>query len=224
MPTINLPNNNVNPPVANNTPPVVQPPVKPADPWGAPPMGGNDWGWGQNNPIGQTPSSQEKKLTPNERVEMIEKLYEEVLGRKADTRDINYYKYSTLGTNEIREQLISGKEHKQLIIDGKEYKKMKDRAIAAEARVRMLENQIKDQVAEFQQLTNLLSEKNKHIKALREQKTSIYNLNNQQVNNDPQTLSNDINGSVYNAPKSEAKKTDRDDKVGIVDIIKSLIP
>ncbi len=232
MPTINLPNNSTPPvqaPVVNNNQPMNPAPQRPADPWATPIGGTNDWGWGGNNNTNAAQPT-EKKLSPNERVEMIEKLYEEVLSRKADTRDINYYKYSTLGESEIRSQLISGKEHKQLIIDGKEYKKMKDRAVSAEARVRMLENQIKDQVSEFQQLTNLLSEKNRHIKTLREQTTGTYNFQTRPVQSQPhiaqqnKELSNDINGSVFYTPEATDKKKDRDEKVGFMDLIKSLIP
>src|SRR5690606_3417652 len=52
------------------------------DPWG----GGGNWGdpWGNSGG-----NSQKKKLTPQERTEMVEKVYQTVLGRKADTRDIN---------------------------------------------------------------------------------------------------------------------------------------
>lgn len=99
---------------------------------------------------------------------MIEAVFQEVLLRKPDTRDINYYKYSTLSEEEIRKQLISGNEHKRLIEDGRDYKKVKDRAVQSETRVKMLEGQIKDQVEEFKELTILLKEKNAHIQKLRQ--------------------------------------------------------
>jgi len=128
--------------------------------------------WGQNIP-GNQPSI--KRLTPQERLEMIEKVYMEVLDRRPDTRDINYYKYSTLSEDEIRKQLLSGKEHKQLIAEGRDYKKTKDRAIQGETRVRMLESQIKDQIEEFKQLSNILIEKNRYITQIREQLNNRYN-------------------------------------------------
>lgn len=132
----------------------------------------DDWG-GSFGPPTSTPAS--AKLTPQERVEIIEKLYQEVLGRKPDTRDINYYKYSTLGEEEIRKQLITGKEHKALLEDGRDYKNMKERANQSETRVKILESQIRDQVDEFAQLTRLLNEKNLYIKQLREEKNNPYN-------------------------------------------------
>lgn len=145
------------PPQDNSAPPVD--PWGSVDPWGVPPQ-----------------SSSADTLTPQQRVEMIERVYEETLSRKPDTRDINYYKYSTLGEEEIRKQLITGKEHKQLLTDGRDYKKTKSRAEQAETRIKMLEGQIKDQVVEFRQLTELLQEKNRYINELRGQNSNPYNL------------------------------------------------
>jgi predicted nucleic acid-binding Zn-ribbon protein len=147
-------------------------------------------------------------MTPQERVEMIEKLYQEVLGRKPDTRDVNYYKYSTLGEEEIRKQLITGKEHKQLIEDGREFNKVKDRASQAETRVRMLESQVKDQVEEFKHLTELLKEKNKYIQDFREKSNNTYARLN------PQKSRSDNSGQVFTAPASEIipKKADKQQK------------
>lgn len=131
------------------------------DPWASPwdqPMGGGMGGNQGNN----------KRMSPQERVTMIESCYSEILGRKPDTRDINYYKYSTLTEEEIKKQLITGNEHKQLLQDGRDYKKLKDRTTQAETRVKILEGQILDQVEEFKELTNLLREKNRYIQELRE--------------------------------------------------------
>lgn len=146
------------------------------DPW----SGGNSWGdpWGNSSG-----NNQKKKLTPQERTEMIEKVYQQVLGRKADTRDINYYKYSSLGEEEIIKQLLDGKEHKQVINDGRDYKSMTSRAEKAETRVKVLESQIQDQLKEFKELTNLLREKNQHIQRLRLESDNPYDFvhNNQRI-------------------------------------------
>lgn len=173
MPTINLnnnsnPQNTASPAVAPATNPTTSPVSKPAPVQN----GWSDWNdpWQDDNQ--NNANKPGKNMTPQERVGMIEKVYQEILGRNPDTRDINYYKYSTLGEEEIKKQLITGNEHKQLLADGRDYKKVKERALQAETRVKMLEGQILDQVEEFRQLTNLLREKNKHISELR-QKTNI---------------------------------------------------
>lgn len=141
------------------------------DPWG----GGGNWGdpWGNSGG-----NSQKKKLTPQERTEMVEKVYQAVLGRKADTRDINYYKYSSLGEEEITRQLLEGKEHQQLVKDGREYKSVITRSESAETRVKVLEAQIQDQLKEFKELTNLLREKNQHIQRLRSETNNPYDFQN----------------------------------------------
>lgn len=184
MPTINLSNNNqqtnppatlpatnqTNPPIVNQTPPS-QPPMQNNqnnwnDPWASP------WDNPNSNPNN---NSNAKRLSPQERVTMIEAAYLEILGRKPDTRDINYYKYSTLSEEEVKKQLITGNEHKQLLLDGRDYKKLKDRALQAETRVKVLEGQIVDQVEEFKILTNLLKEKSRYIQELREKLNSTMN-------------------------------------------------
>lgn len=206
--------------------------TNPPAPVASPPSWGGDnsnnanpWGWNQPGQM----QGQEKRLTPQERVEMIEKVYQEILNRKPDTRDINYYKYSTLSEEEIRKQLIAGKEHKQLLDDGKDYKKMKDRAMQAETRVNMLESQIKDQVEEFRHLTELLTEKNQYIQQLRQKLNNPYNL----VDNRPAVvapvvepvLSPSIGNQVYAQPvETTVPKVRHTAKSRILDIIKNIIP
>jgi hypothetical protein len=146
-----------------------------ADPWGS--AWDDPWGSKQDN------DTQEKKLTPQERTEMIKKIYQEVLGREPDTRDINYYKYSTLGEDEIFKQIITGKEHKKLIADGKEYKSVSSRASQSDVRIKVLEGQIKDQVVEFRQLTELLQEKNRYINQLRASSQNPYSFTSNTVDN-----------------------------------------
>ena len=152
------------------------------DPLDGMPFGDMPWNgsfddpWGANN---QGDAKLEKQLTPQERVEMIEKVYKRVLGRKPDTRDINYYKYSTLSEAEISDQLITGKEHKDLMKHGREHKSLKKRVETAENKVKTLEGNIKDQIAEFSHLTTLLEEKNKLITQLRAGKPSPFKYRDQ---------------------------------------------
>jgi hypothetical protein len=115
-----------------------------------------------------TPQQTPKRQTPQERVEMIKKVYDEVLGRPPDTRDINYYKYSTLNEQQIRNQILTSSEHKELLKKGREYENLKAQADQFKSRSKMLETQIKDQIEEFRQLNVLLKEKNRYITSLRQ--------------------------------------------------------
>ena len=212
--------------------PVVAPAASPIPSQQVPPsqspwndMGG--WGW---NPGSDNPNPNEKRLTPQERVEMIEKLYQEVLGRNPDTRDINYYKYSTLSEEEIKKQLLTGKEHKQLLDDGRDYKKMKDRAMQAETRVKMLESQITDQVQEFKHLSDLLTEKNKYIQQLREKLNDPYNLSSSSVKPLPIPQSPDLvkpqheSKEVFSIPTSSSEKPISETKKKLFNLIKNFLP
>lgn len=128
-------------------------------------FGGGPAGYASGQTMGQRQLP--RQLTPEERITMIESVYEEILCRKPDTRDINYYKYSTLNDDQIKKQLIASAEHKEMMGKGREYTKLKDHAEQLETRVRMLEVQIKDQVEEFRELANLLQEKNRHLELMR---------------------------------------------------------
>jgi hypothetical protein len=116
---------------------------------------------------GGNSSNSKGRKTPQERVEMIKEIYKGILQREPSTRDINYYKYSTLDENQIRKQLITSSEHKDLIKNGNQYKKLKEQTEQLQTRTKMLESQIQDQLDEFKELNILLKEKNHHIQDLR---------------------------------------------------------
>jgi uncharacterized coiled-coil protein SlyX len=108
-----------------------------------------------------------ERLTPAERMKMVERVYQEVLLRKPDTRDLNYYKYSSLSEEEIRKELLNREEHKNLVENGREYQKTKNLLENSQSRIKVLERQILDQEESFKQFNVLLKEKNAHIDDLR---------------------------------------------------------
>ena len=171
------------------------------------------------------------RLSPEERVQMIERLFQEILGRKAETKDINYYKFSTLSEDEIRKQLITGKEHKELLANGNEFKPLKERCDDAENRVRMLEAQIKDQIIEFQKLAELLKSKNRYIQELRQQANNPYNIPENTVrtaqyyNRQNQQAYYGTNSKDDNSDDVSKNKTDAKDKksYSILDRIGSIL-
>lgn len=140
--------------------------------WNDPYWGGGTGGFG----YGTNQNSTEKKLTPEEREEMIKKVYQYVLGREATVRDINYYKYSTLEEKDIAKQLLDSQEHKDILNNAREYIDLKSNFDKTEDKNRKMEIQIKDQIEEFKKLLQLLNEKNKYIEQLRRQLNNPYNI------------------------------------------------
>jgi uncharacterized coiled-coil protein SlyX len=126
------------------------------------------------NPLTDSEDSSNPRLTPSERISMIENAFKDILGREPDTRDLNYYKYSSLSQEEIRKELICSKEHQTLIEEGRESKKVKNSLNIANTRIKVLESEIQDQEKSFKELNSLLKEKNLHIKELRKELKSPF--------------------------------------------------
>ncbi len=112
-------------------------------------------------------SESSSKLSPRERVKIIEKAFNDILCREPDTRDLNYYKYSSMDENAIREELLEGEEHKKLIENGREYKKTKNLLEEAKSKINSLEREISDKEESLKQMETLLKEKNLHIEDLK---------------------------------------------------------
>jgi predicted phage tail protein len=111
----------------------------------------------------QKPSS----MSPKDRIGMIEKAFQDVLCREPDTRDLNFYKYSSVSEEKIREELIESEEHKKLIENGREFKKTRNLLKNADSKIKSLEGKIEDQVESMKQMEILLKEKNLHIEDLK---------------------------------------------------------
>lgn len=114
------------------------------------------------------------KLSPAQRVKIIEKAFKDILCREPDTRDLNHYKYSSATEEEIREELLDSKEHKTLIENGRDYQKLKNLLEDSNSQIRALERHIKDKEANLKDMDLLLKEKNLHIKELREKEEKLF--------------------------------------------------
>ena len=112
-------------------------------------------------------SKSSKNLSPSDRVKIIEKAFEDILCREPDTRDLNYYKYSSMQEEEIRQDLIESDEHTKLVKNGREYKKTKNLLENAESRISSLQREIEDKEAGLKHMEDLLKEKNLHIEELK---------------------------------------------------------
>lgn len=114
--------------------------------------------------------------SPGERASMVEKVFEEVLGRKPSSREAAYYKYGILKANEIRVKLLKSDEHKKILEDSSKLpnveSELKDLRISERKLVQSRED-LKEEMLSSQ---TLLDEKNSIIKDLREQVNNPYDL------------------------------------------------
>lgn len=177
---------------------------------------GNNWGISQttpitsqwNQPMSNNILNPQKQLTPAERIEMITEIYKTVLGREPSTRDINYYKYSTLKREQIQDKLLKSDEHTNLIEQGAKYPQAETELNTARARIQKLENQIRDELEEFKKLISLLKEKNRCIEQLRIQKSNRYAIPKYMIEQKPQRESSqDISDTTNIVEINEQKQS-----------------
>ncbi len=109
-----------------------------------------------------------------DRVPMIEKIFQEVLGRKPSSREMAYYKYGVMKEDGIRSKLIKSDEHRELIEKAQKLpsveSELKDRRISE----RKLQQKVEDINSEMIESQKLLDEKNVLIKELREKVSNPY--------------------------------------------------
>lgn len=122
-------------------------------------------------------SDSKSNLTPSERVKIIEKAFQDILCREPDTRDLNYYKYSSMDEQTIREEILGGEEHKLLIKNGREYKKTRNLLEETKSKINALVGEIEDREASLKQMETLLKEKNLHIEELKKKISSPFENN-----------------------------------------------
>lgn len=104
----------------------------------------------------------------------IDEAFKLVLGRKASSRELAYYRYSTLKKDDIVKKLLNGDEHKDIIEKGRLYPELEEREKLDQSTILKLKHNIEDQKSEFDEMRSMLEEKNKEISTLREEKRLPY--------------------------------------------------
>lgn len=118
--------------------------------------------------MGDMPGFGSPSRNSSQKTESIKKIYKEILGKEPTNRDLSYYRFSPMTEDEIREQVLKGEEHKSLIKKGREYDDIKDDMEDYKVKVKRLEKKLEDNLEEFKEINDLLKEKNKYIRQLRE--------------------------------------------------------
>ena len=114
------------------------------------------------------------------KVPAIKEIFELVLGREPSSREMSYYKYSTLKKEQIVKKLLEGEEHKNILEKVKKFPELKEENKQYLSTILKLKSALDDKENEFLELRRLLVEKNNSIEHLRENK-SIPFLTNEKI-------------------------------------------
>lgn len=102
--------------------------------------------------------------------EEIAKTYELVLGRKPTSRELAYYRYSSVKKDEILKKILKSDEHKQIVEKGRKYGDLENQEKLNQGTILKLKHSIDDQVGEIGEMKSMLEQKNREIAILREEK------------------------------------------------------
>jgi hypothetical protein len=112
----------------------------------------------------------------SDRLEMVEEVYNLVLGRKPSSRELSYYKYSISNKEEIMLKLLNSREHKDIISNSLELPNIKEQWEVSKLDNMKLNQKLLDMGKEQTQLQGLLAEQRAKITDLRSQVTNPYEL------------------------------------------------
>lgn len=99
---------------------------------------------------------------------LVEEIFKLVLGREPSSRESSYYKYSSLGKEEIIEKLLNGDEHKEILEKAMKLPELKEENRVQKSAILKLRSVLDDKQSEFLELKRLLAEKNLALEKFRE--------------------------------------------------------
>ena len=108
--------------------------------------------------------------SPKVKIPAIEETFQLVLGREPSSREMSYYKYSTLKKDQIVNKLLEGEEHKNILEKSKQVPELKEENRKYQSTILKLKSNQEDKENEFLELKRLLVEKNNTIESLRTNK------------------------------------------------------
>lgn len=109
-----------------------------------------------------------------DRESIIKTIYKLVLGREPSSREISYYKYSTLKDGEIVKKLLDSEEHETTISNGTKYSNLIQESKKLKYSAIKVKSLLEDKEKEIEELKKLLTEKNNTIRELRTNKSEPY--------------------------------------------------
>jgi hypothetical protein len=136
----------------------------------------------------------------------IKEIFELVLGREPSSREMSYYKYSTLKKEQIVKKLLEGDEHKNILEKSNKFPELKEENKQYQSTVLKLKTTLEDKENEFLELKRLLVEKNNTIESLRQNRNTPF-LTNENIFEE--------NNVHYSIPKDS--HVERKEKEGFLD-------
>ncbi|MBN2016344.1 N-acetylmuramoyl-L-alanine amidase [Candidatus Dojkabacteria bacterium] len=115
------------------------------------------------NPLG-TSTSQPKSR--EEIKEMVRMKYQQILGRKVNDQDLNYFVNLGLNEDQMIRRLVQSQEHAELIKNGQEFKELKPKHDKLIIEVKELKTQVRDKDNIIKQQNGLIVQKNRTIQQL----------------------------------------------------------
>lgn len=98
-------------------------------------------------------------LTPDEKKQMLTRLYQKVLGRNPDPKGLNYYSNSQMSEEALMKLMIDSKEHKAVVKAAKDYVTTKSELNRAESEIKHLKSSLADKEEEIETLRSYFADK-----------------------------------------------------------------
>lgn len=127
---------------------------------------GNAMGYGMPSgfptslPSTDYPAATESTMTAQERQDMIQRLFQKVLGRNADPKSMSYYSTSQMSEDALMKLMVDSTEHKNLIKAAKNFVSTKSLLNRANQEIAELKSKLKDKDVEIDSLRQFFGTKN----------------------------------------------------------------
>lgn len=135
-----------------HTPPPIQ--SQPYIPYSSPSL------YGRGNSFG---AAKQPVQNREERKKMMRTKYQQILGRKVNDQDLNYFLNLGLSEDQMLKKLVESQEHADMVKDSQSYQKVKPKYDKQKITNQKLKMQATDKNAIIQQQNDLIAQKNKSI-------------------------------------------------------------
>ena len=125
-------------------------------------------GYGTGNVYGKT-----QPLSVDDKKKVIQDKYQQILGRKVNDQDLNYFTNLGLTEEQMIKRLVESQEHADLVKDSQEYKKIKPEYDQLKIDTEKLKSQKADQEELIKKQNELIDQKNRSIQELQKSIDSV---------------------------------------------------